>query len=195
MWVTPACARATARRPAVEISDAMQIWLVALGLVLPGALRAPARASLQPMMAARKVLASLSFAEARAMARALGLDSRDEFLEYACPGAYRLPSDPDVVWAADWQGWDDFLGTRLPWEEARSLVRALGLKDDAAYTAMRAEAAAAERADPNAWNGKHALRLRSGSSDGPEPLGRLPAKPDLVYREWTSWTDFLGADE
>lgn len=61
----------------------------------------------------RRVLAELPFAQARAMARSMGMASREEWDEYSCPGAYRLPNDPDVVWAADWQGWDDWLGSML----------------------------------------------------------------------------------
>lgn len=61
----------------------------------------------------RRVLAELPFAQARAMARSMGMSSRDEWEEYSCPGAYRLPNDPDVVWAADWQGWDDWLAQHV----------------------------------------------------------------------------------
>ena len=39
-----------------------------------------------------------SFAEARRMARGHGFDSREEFDEYSCPGAYQIPKDADVVW-------------------------------------------------------------------------------------------------
>jgi hypothetical protein len=61
----------------------------------------------------RRVLAELPFAQARAMARSMGMSSREEWDEYSCPGAYRLPNDPDVVWAADWQGWDDWLAQHV----------------------------------------------------------------------------------
>ena len=43
----------------------------------------------------RRVLAELPFAEARSMARAMGMSSREEWDEYDCPGAYRLPKDPE----------------------------------------------------------------------------------------------------
>ena len=61
----------------------------------------------------RQVLAELPFAQARAMARSMGMASREEWDEYSCPGAYRLPNDPDVVWADDWQGWDDWLSPSM----------------------------------------------------------------------------------
>ena len=39
-----------------------------------------------------------SFQEARKIARGHGFDSKDEFIEYECAGAYQLPKDADVVW-------------------------------------------------------------------------------------------------
>jgi hypothetical protein len=39
-----------------------------------------------------------SFVEARRIARGHGFDSREEFVEYSCPGAYQIPKDADVVW-------------------------------------------------------------------------------------------------
>ena len=39
-----------------------------------------------------------SFHEARKIARGHGFDSKDEFIEYECAGAYQLPKDADVVW-------------------------------------------------------------------------------------------------
>ena len=39
-----------------------------------------------------------SFDEARRIARGHGFDSKEEFLEYTCPGAYQIPKDADVVW-------------------------------------------------------------------------------------------------
>ena len=72
------------------------------------------------------MLADLPFGDARAMARSMGMSSREEWEEYSCPGAYRLPNDPDVVWADDWKGWDDWLGVILPFAEARGVVRTLG---------------------------------------------------------------------
>lgn len=39
-----------------------------------------------------------SFFEARKIARGHGFDSKEEFIEYECAGAYQLPKDADVVW-------------------------------------------------------------------------------------------------
>ena len=71
------------------------------------------RAGLRMSGKPRRVLAELPFTQARAMARSMGMSSREEWDEYSCPGAYRLPNDPDVVWAADWQGWDDWLAQHV----------------------------------------------------------------------------------
>ena len=39
-----------------------------------------------------------SFEEARKIARGHGFDSKEEFIEYECAGAYQLPKDADIVW-------------------------------------------------------------------------------------------------
>ena len=48
--------------------------------------------------AGKKRRGLFSFADARRMARGHGFDSREEFDEYSCPGAYQIPKDADVVW-------------------------------------------------------------------------------------------------
>ena len=117
------------------------------------------------------------------MARSMGFSSKDEWDEYGCPGAYRLPRDADVVWQQEWQGWDDFLGVILPWAEAKELVSTLGLRDQAEYReVLRSHREGAEaRADATAVD-----------------VGRLPAQPDVYYAmhgaaEWSGWDDFLGS--
>jgi hypothetical protein len=142
----------------------------------------------------RRVLAELPFAQARAMARALGMASRAEWDAYDCPGAYHLPKDPHVVWASHWLGWGDFLGVTLPFEEARAAVRRLGLASEDAYTRLLAAGARRERTEHGAWNGGHALRLRpeAAVTSGVD-TGRLPALPDRKYKEeWRGWDDWLG---
>lgn len=146
----------------------------------------------------RRVLAeTLSFSEAREMARAMGFASKDEWDEYDCPGAYRLPKDPDAVWASEWQGWDDWLGVMLPLDAARNLLRSIGVSSEEAYRDLKASGEGMERVDAGAWKGSHALRLRERALP-PEgalhvDVGRLPAQPDLFYRgAWKGWHDFLG---
>lgn len=58
-----------------------------------------------------------TFDEARKIARGHGFDSKKEFLDYTCPGAYQIPKDADVVWKDDWRGWEDFLGLPLSFRE------------------------------------------------------------------------------
>merc|ERR1712086_971206 len=78
-----------------------------------------------------------SFDEARRIARGHGFDSREEFLEYTCPGAYQLPKDADAVWSNDWRGWKDFLGVTLAFEEGRNVARALrGIETEEEYLAL-----------------------------------------------------------
>ena len=85
------------------------------------------------------------------------------------------------------------MGVTLPYEEARALVRALGLADSEEYTQFLASGAELERADPKAWNGGHALRFREKAAAVGVDTGRLPALPDLKYRaEWAGWEDWLG---
>ena len=159
-----------------------------------GAVR-PGRCAHAPRMLAgrtpRRVLAELPFAEARSMARAMGMSSREEWDDYDCPGAYRLPKDPDVAWSAEWQGWEDWLGVTLPFAAAREVVRGLGLESEQQYAELRKAGADLERVSAEAWNSGHALKVRQAAAA--VDTGRLPARPDLVYREeWRGWEDWLG---
>ena len=139
------------------------------------------------------MLADLPFGDARAMARSMGMSSREEWEEYSCPGAYRLPIDPDEVWASDWKGWDDFLGITFPFDDARSMVHTLQLTTEEEYKQYLAAHDELERADPEAWNGAHAVQLRDALSKSAVDAGRLPARPAAKYpREWVSWEDWLG---
>lgn len=129
-------------------------------------LAAPSRTSVVMMAQPRRVLSSLPFDEARNMARSMGLSSVDEWNEYACPGAYRLPNDPDIVWADEWKGWDDWLGTMLPIDAAREVLMQNGIATQDDYAAF----------------------VRSAKDDA----GRLPADPARFWRDaWPGWDAFL----
>ena len=52
-----------------------------------------------------------TFEEAREYARSFGFGSKDEYVEYRCPGAYALPRDPVAAFGDRWTSWDDYLGT------------------------------------------------------------------------------------
>jgi hypothetical protein len=45
------------------------------------------------------------FQEARKIARGHGFSSKEEFVEYSCPGAYQLPKNAEEVWSDEWKGW------------------------------------------------------------------------------------------
>uniref|UniRef100_A0A7S4U7A6 Uncharacterized protein n=1 Tax=Guillardia theta TaxID=55529 RepID=A0A7S4U7A6_GUITH len=114
-----------------------------------------------------------SFEEARKYARSFGFSSREEFEEYGCAGAYRLPKRPDLVYPKEWKGWDDWLGTMLPFSEARERARMSGIQSEEEWRARVQEG-------PDAWLD-----------------ARIPVKPDSFppYAEdWKGWKDWLGVD-
>lgn len=43
------------------------------------------------------------------------IDTKEEFMEYSCPGAYQLPKNPHVVWAVEWKGWDEMISWAFGW--------------------------------------------------------------------------------
>lgn len=112
-----------------------------------------------------------SFEEARRIARGHGFDSKEEFLDYMCPGAYQIPKDADVVWAESWQGWEDFLGISLTFSEGREVAQKLkGIETEEAYMAL----------------------MKSKTIPDGDISSRLPFRPDLKYKEqWQGWEDFL----
>jgi hypothetical protein len=140
----------------------------------------------------RSGLSSLSFYEARALARALDVDSEEDWAERRGRGAYALPLEPEGVWPGDWLGWDDWLGQPLPFFEARALVDALGLRSEAEYGACLRDGAEMIRAAPGSWNAAHALQLRPRSGEDRRDVARLPTRPDLRYADdWEGWAHFL----
>ena len=116
-----------------------------------------------------------TFPQARRMARSYGFATRQEFLDYDCPGAYALPKHPQDVWSTEWQGWDDWLGVSPPFAEARTLARQLHLSSAEAYLE---------------WFEK----IKPQTIRDNDPTSRLPYRPDLVYKEqgWQDWEDWLG---
>lgn len=110
------------------------------------------------------------FFEARKIARGHGFGSRQEFLDYDCPGAYQLPKNPNEVWSDDWRGWEDFLGIPLDWEEGCRVARSLNVDSQEAYMNL--------------------FREKKLADD--DVASRLPYRPDLKYKDkWVSWEDFL----
>lgn len=107
-----------------------------------------------------------TFDEARKLARARAHSSIEEFLEYDCAGAYVVPKNVDEIYAASWQGWGDFLGLMYDYDEARTVLKALGCASESAYKEMHAS-------NP-----------------------RLPAMPDKFYKsDWKGFETFLGTED
>lgn len=120
------------------------------------------------------------FAEARVIARGMGLKSIREWAAYARGDRRdpRLPMRPDTTYhARGWQGWPDFLGVPalsgrararrlLPFRVARQRVRDMRLSSARDY------------------------RERGLPLD-PE---RLPIRPEVAYASqgWLGWGDYLG---
>jgi len=77
------------------------------------------------------------------------------------------------VWANNWQGWDDFLGVTLSFEEALSVAQSLGFKSKDEYLSCLSEGCDAFNHD--------------------ELASRLPYRPDVCYeKDWKGWGHFLG---
>ena len=112
-----------------------------------------------------------SFTDARRMARTYQFSTKEEFLDYDCPGAYQLPKNPDQVWEQEWKGWEDWLGVRLEFDTARTTARALKLQSATDYMEL----------------------IASNTLDDNDDASRLPYQPDKIYKkEWISWEDWLG---
>jgi len=117
-----------------------------------------------------------AFNEAREYARELDLNGFHEWNQWCNTGDRPgdIPSSPRGVYRNEWTGWGDFLGTGnpaprshvwRPFDEARELVRGLGLKSFVNW---------------RAW-------LNSGNC----PVD-IPRSPRSVYRdEWKGFRDFL----
>ena len=118
-----------------------------------------------------------TFQEARRMARGHGFDSKEEFLDYDCPGAYQVPKDAESLYATEWKGWDDFLGiVYRDFEKARQVAQDLSLTTMEDYLAIFA-------------------KLKATTHDDDHPALRLPYRPDKKYAShWKGWDDWLGVE-
>ena len=115
----------------------------------------------------------MSYEEAKSLVRELGLKSSGEFREWSRSGErpWNFPSDPSMAYKGEWESWGAFFGTGnsytkdfMSYEEAKSLVRELGLKSSLEF---------------REWS-----RLRPGN---------FPSDPSMAYKgEWEGWKVFLG---
>lgn len=111
-----------------------------------------------------------SFQEARKIARNHGFETKEEFLEYECPGAYQLPKTPEQVWSEEWKGFDDFLGICWRFDEGKAIARKLNIKSRDEYIKL----------------------FEDRKIEDDDPASRLPLRPDLMYKaEWVGWDDWL----
>lgn len=138
-----------------------------------------------------------SFEEARLMAQWMGFESKDEWDTYEPEGGggvYRLPKDPDVVYAGEFVDWGDWLGLIFPFEEARQKVRSLSFNSKDQYEAYVLEP---QRHTPSKDRAFSSLvEAMGGKRTGTMPSTRLPWKPDLYYKhQWQGWEDWLGSSD
>jgi hypothetical protein len=119
----------------------------------------------------------LPFEEAREIVRTVGLKSQKQWMEWSrdCRPAY-IPSRPDSTFADEgWLSWADWLGYGeggppsnkfLPFEEARKIVRAVGLKSQKQWMEWSRDCRPAD----------------------------IPSAPHRTYKDegWVSMADWLG---
>jgi phage anti-repressor protein len=125
----------------------------------------------------------VAFEESKLSMREVGLKSQKQWLRW-CRDGHRpadIPYNPNLVYKGKgWVSWADWLGydegkapvsrSFLEFEEARELVRAVGLESKKQW---------------EQW-----CRDRHRPAD-------IPSNPDVTYRGkgWVSWPDWLGYDE
>ncbi|MBB5293410.1 integrase repeat-containing protein [Deinococcus metallilatus] len=161
----------------------------------------------------------LSFAEARTLARSLGLGSSTEYFQKVQED-HRLPTRPTAF--PEWQGWEDFLQLpgRLSYIEASQVVREMGVTDARAYARLYRQHSSLPSMPSEVypeWQGWAAflgqeegkpsrflsydeacrtvrragiISFRQYSQVYRQYPG-LPSTPNKVYSEWQGWEVFL----
>lgn len=120
----------------------------------------------------------LGFTEAREYMRSEMIPSRGKFFEWWDRNKPKtIPRFPYRVYDKEWVSWNDFLGTNNKFNEKIGTVW---------------------RTYNESINWVHSLKLRSQNEwmdfckdEGNLPA-EIPARPDLVYKEWRSWNHWLG---
>jgi Phage-integrase repeat unit len=127
----------------------------------------------------KKIGGWMSFDEARAFVRQLGLEDGNQWRQY-CRGKLTnhsekpdaIPANPQTVYRGSWKGMKDWLDTDWwSFEKAREFVRSLGLNS-------------------SSW-----VKYCAGELNDlpPKPIG-IPSVPYWVYRkEWTDFSDWFGS--
>jgi len=115
----------------------------------------------------------LPFVEVKKMVQAQGMKSEADWLRMISDGRKNRywPSDPQSMYTEEWVSWEDFLGTPLPFKEAREIVRMLRLESQDAWWA---------------W---------TTTGPGRDPAFRIPCRPHDFYQdEWNGFDDWLGVE-
>lgn len=123
---------------------------------------------------------NIPFQTARFSVQRLGLRDEEEWRQWISdqkPGItskrwWYMPSHPDRAYPEAWQGWDDWLGVPLPFEDACAVVASLRILSQEHWWVVAREQAAL---------------LQSL---------RVPARPHLYYSEqWQGYAHWLGQPE
>jgi len=135
----------------------------------------PQRYSETPQRAAwrRKYRQLLPFCEVKRMVQMQGMKDEADWLRMISDGRKNRywPSDPQSMYSEEWVSWDDFLGTPLPFEEARAIVRMLHLESQDEWWA---------------W---------PTTGPGRDPAFRIPCRPHDFYQDdWQGYDDWLGIE-
>ncbi len=121
----------------------------------------------------------VTFEHARRVMREENLDDVKSFKywhKHNCPA--RIPSRPETIYRKEWQGWNDFLGTKN--------VFPLIKKKYKSFTDAKRFARALHLTSSTDWY--------DYCKRGKRPLD-IPSRPAYYYRnEWVSWKDWLGSD-
>lgn len=131
-------------------------------------------------MVRQKQIKFRSFHDARDFSHKLNLTSNAAWVEFCTSGKRPsdIPSNPQLKYGLEWQGWRDWLGTGQTrnatskrykfrsFEEARGFARELGLPSTTEWRAYCA---------------------------GPERPRDIPTNPNIAFRDqWKGWGDWLG---
>lgn len=123
----------------------------------------------------RRYRTLIPYEKARVRAMSLGLRSVDDWDDYLQDGKVfqhgpYLPTRPDLMYPNDWVSWEEFLGIMRSYDDAKSIVKLIGLHNQTEYEQF-------VLADPKRAEGL-----------------RIPARPEIVYKEkgWVSYDDYVG---
>ena len=111
----------------------------------------------------------LTYREARAWCRELGVRSIEEYAVERAAGLVKLPVQPSTTYRGDWAGWSEFLGLHFTYEECSVYAYDRGVISEAHWDQL--------------W--------RAGELDK-----RAPHYPKKMYlTHWKSWPAFVKRDQ